>query len=282
MNRGRHPIGVRVGGYTIVETLIFLAVSAAMFVSAMLLVNGQQNKTQFVNAVRDLETRLTDTANDIATGYYQNSANFACEIDGLGKPSVPDATSADKGSNKGCMLVGVALKFNNNAETYDQYSVAGARTRVGTDELTSTLAQAQPQVVYKTDANTIIAGAVAKNDLLYGATIKCVKAAAGDPCNTTHAAIGFFARLNDTGNAGSQGSGVQTDIGVYPTVDSAEAQDLSVNKMNAGLPTIVSSSDGLIICLKSGTTNQHALIHLGGNGGNGSYITSEIISGDCS
>ena len=40
MNRGKGQVTSRLGGYTIVETLIFLAVSAAIFFAAMQLIGG--------------------------------------------------------------------------------------------------------------------------------------------------------------------------------------------------------------------------------------------------
>ena len=69
MNRGE----ARRGGYTIVETLIFLAVSALLFVSTIILISGRQAKAQFTNSVRDLVSDITDVANDVANGYYQTS-----------------------------------------------------------------------------------------------------------------------------------------------------------------------------------------------------------------
>lgn len=53
MKRGNIPFG-----FTIIETMIFLAVSGALLASSLLLVSGSQNKSQFNNAVRDLNRKL--------------------------------------------------------------------------------------------------------------------------------------------------------------------------------------------------------------------------------
>ncbi len=75
MNRGN-----RSTGYTIVETMIFLAVSSLMFISAMILINGRQSRAEFIQAVRVFEANLRDVANDVSTGYYANTTQAGDKI----------------------------------------------------------------------------------------------------------------------------------------------------------------------------------------------------------
>src|SRR5688572_2958718 len=102
--------GASRAGYTIVEVMIFLAVSGMMLTMALLLVNGQQNKTEFAQTVRDLESRIQDVTNDIATGYYSRSGNIRC---GYQIPSNPasgivltPASGVEQGANSDCIFIG--------------------------------------------------------------------------------------------------------------------------------------------------------------------------------
>lgn len=108
-------------GYTIVETMIFLAVSGAMFVSAMALVNGRQARTEFTTTVRNFEAVLADIANDVSNGYYtnatENAKQLSCSatstnIDNINPPVIITSTTTNKqGTNTGCLFIGKAVQF---------------------------------------------------------------------------------------------------------------------------------------------------------------------------
>ncbi len=143
-------------GYTIIETMIFLAVSSALFISVVLLVSGQQRRTEFAQAVRDLQSRITDIQNDVATGHYFETSNFTCDTGTLPmRPAAPpvfdpstDADVVDGGSlrprayqvpesgstpgkNDECMFIGQGIQFNPQAATEGNtmraYSIMGRR-----------------------------------------------------------------------------------------------------------------------------------------------------------
>ncbi len=73
-------MGRRSHGYTIIETLIFIAVSGMMFMSAVILVGGRQQEVEFSQGVRDLENKLKDTLNDVSTGYFPANNSLNCTI----------------------------------------------------------------------------------------------------------------------------------------------------------------------------------------------------------
>jgi hypothetical protein len=277
MNRGKRPVSLRSGGYTIVETLIFLAVSAGIFFAAVQLIGGQQGKAQFVNAVRDFETKLTDIANDVSTGYYQNGTTFNCDAVPTGPDPQPGART--QGTNEGCIFTGTVVKFGEGASEDDrtkftQFTMAGLRTDPSTGLNTATLVAAKPKVVN-------INGAYSTQLLSYGASIQCVYAgtAPAPPCNNTaNGALGFFTRF--TGVSPSGGNSIQTDILLYPspvTIDSpalTEVNDINSASYASGL----NPAGGVTVCLKSATTSQYALVHIGGTGNNLTF-SSEIKSG---
>ncbi len=114
------------GGYTIVEVLIFMAVSAAMFVSAMLLIGGQQNKAQFQTAVKELEATIRSTLGDVSTGYYRNKAGFGCSLNG-GVPNFTASANA-QGTNQECITIGRVLHFDvANNTALNIYDIVGRR-----------------------------------------------------------------------------------------------------------------------------------------------------------
>lgn len=289
MNRGKGQVKTRLGGYTIVETLIFLAVSATMFLMAMGLIRGQQNKTEFTNSTRELESRLAELTNNMATGYYQNTANFSCSVDGSNKP-VFSTASKEQGSNKDCILVGTVIKFNSD-DTYDQFTMAGAR-KFGSSLVTN-LFDAQPQAVYEAGGVPIL-NVAPRSTTLYGSKVGCIaKAASCTPGANTAAAIGIFASLSAVGTGlDKQGSSVQSDLIFYPSgvVDKSDSNPASVaTKISSPVtlydPVFLAANQnplsGVTICLLSGTTDQYALLHLGGQTGVGNKlaITTEIKSG---
>ena len=292
MNRGKGLISSRSGGYTIVETLIFLAVSAAMFVAAMALLSGQQNKAQFVNAVRDFEANITATANDIATGYYQNPGGFSCALNGSGVPQFHSLTPTGQGTNKDCILVGTVLNFSPGSASYDQYAMAGARTYTDSSTGITTdskgFAQALPQAAFADQDNggTEIPGVVTAKNLLFKATVECVSI--GSTCNPAakFTAVGFFAKLTGS-DSSAQGNGIQTDVIAFPSVlQSDTTRSAVVPKISyPGVPAAYSPANinpaGITICLRSGSTDQHALIHLGNSSGNNLVVRTEILPGVC-
>lgn len=289
MNRGKGQVKTRLGGYTIVETLIFLAVSASMFLMALNLIRGQQNKTEFTNSVREMETRLVDLTNNMSTGYYHSPANFTCSLDGSGKPKFDTATFTEQGANKDCILVGTVIKFNSD-DSYDQYTMAGAR-KVGS-RLVTNLFEAQPQAVYEV-GGLAIPNVVTHSTTLYGSKVGCI--AIGVSCTPTAnaaSAIGIFASISAVGTGlDKQGSSVQSDLIFYPNMlvnKSDNSANVStkisspVTSYNAAfLAANQNPTSGVTICLLSGTTDQYALLHLGGQTGVGNKlaVTTEIKSG---
>lgn len=76
-------------GYTIIETIIFLAVTGAVFASTITIVSGQQARTEFTQAVRDVQTRIQDISNDVTTGFYHNPGTLRCNANPGGPHIIP-------------------------------------------------------------------------------------------------------------------------------------------------------------------------------------------------
>jgi type II secretory pathway pseudopilin PulG len=287
MNRCKELGPARSSGYTIVETLIFLAVSSAMFVAAMLLISGQQNKAQFVNAVRDFETQLTDVANNVSTGYYSNPSNLTCAVDGSNNPlPTVSATATDtQGTNGKCIFAGIVLKLGDgsDSDSYSKVTMAGARLRTDGKDVQS-LAEANPVAVDPS---------LSTKKLLYGARIQCIKRDSGPCTSTQNAAIGFFTKLaGSVTEPQGKDNTIRTDLIPYPTVSVSDAANnmYKISATPTGGANYSTTSPGLAstgvinpqsldICILSGGTSQYALIHIRGAVAGSLSITTEIKAG---
>lgn len=132
------------GGYTIVEVVIFLAASGALLVASATLINGRQERIRFSQSIVSLEQQLQDTFNDASTGYFPSNSDFSCTSTPTGGRSggprvrLDFAGDTDQGTNSGCVFVGKLIHFH--AEThigggsyrlvntnYNIYTVVGSR-----------------------------------------------------------------------------------------------------------------------------------------------------------
>lgn len=275
MNRGkRGAIATRAlqqRGYTIIEVMIFLAVSAALFTGTMLFLAGRQQKAEFVNAVRDFETKMIDVANDVSNGYYQTASDVSCDASGT-----PQNTPAPQGTNQNCIFLGRFIKFSSGTdrEQFGVYTLAGKRiTTQGTD--VQTLAEASPKLLL-TGNSPPDESLVEQTSFGYGAHIACV--GIGDHCDKTHvdnAAIAFVTNLTGGISANAPGGAITADSYYYPTINFDDSISPSVNVSS---PTKINTK--LTICLLSGATNQYALVSIGTQNGGNTNISSVIKEGD--
>lgn len=72
----KRTLGAR--GYTVIETMIFLIVSAGLFAGAVAGYSSRQRAVEFNQGVRDFQSRLQDTINEVATGYYPSVGSNRC------------------------------------------------------------------------------------------------------------------------------------------------------------------------------------------------------------
>lgn len=250
-------------GYTIVEVLIFLAASGAFFVMAMSLFGGQQGKTEFTNAVRDFESQLLDISNDVSTGYYNSSEDFSCGINvATNLPEISD-TDAALGTNQDCTFVGKVINLGEGSpadpKIFKIYTVVGRRLKVNSSSPATTYAEAMP-----------VASAGASGALIETRTFDnamTVLSATYDKGGfSTPAGLGFF---NSFGvpRVGQQSTG-KTSYDLVPIENLAgRGQNGVIIRINdQANHASANPASGIRICLKSGTSDQHALIILGGSG----------------
>lgn len=113
MKRGQPPLG-----YTILETMIFLLVSGVLLVSALLIFNGQQNRTRFTQGLKEMDSTVNGVIGEVASGYYPGNDQLSCGLILGVVPIVLNSGGTGQGSNENCVFLGKSLKFGG-----DQYSV---------------------------------------------------------------------------------------------------------------------------------------------------------------
>jgi prepilin-type N-terminal cleavage/methylation domain-containing protein len=136
-------------GFTIVEVMIVLAVSSIILLSAITLVNGRQNQTEFTTGVNNLQQQLQQVINETASGYFPGVGGFTCQGAG-GGPVTFSAGVNNQGTNQGCVFLGKAIQFG-LGPTDDSLAVlplAGRQYLSGGYTSISSVGQAQPRVAW--------------------------------------------------------------------------------------------------------------------------------------
>lgn len=270
-------------GFTIIETLIFLAVSSTLITSAFLLVGGAQNKTEFTQAVNEIRGEIEQVANTVATGYYAGSDTTRCQVTSSDPAAALSISNAggDRGTSTGCVYLGRVIYFSNGSD-YALWNVAGRREMPGSGSPTARrtvtdISLAQTTAFGKTDAR-----------LKNGLEVKRMAFRKGGSVSNT-AAVGFFSTLGSTNAANPdllRSQSQQYDITGLPGLSLGALSDANLSASVASLRGSTRYTDarnpdgGIKICFDSGGTNQRAIITVGG-GGRGSTTTLKIESGKC-
>lgn len=251
-------------GYTIVEVMLFLAVSGFMFLIAATFVSGKQASSEFRQGMNDINSNIRQVINDVANGFFPANANFNCYTDSAG-PHITSG-SAGQGTNSGnrtsqgisgggCVYLGKAIIFSNggNATKYGVYTVAGNQYANGavSGDAPKSYAEAMPAGIPSlTDVKT----------LQWGLTNTGVYACSGVNCATRQnlTAVYFYGSLGQYTGATLQ-SGSQT-VAVLATTASATLTNPSV-----------------LMCFQGGA-NQFGSIFLNSGAGQGLHTNMQIGS----
>lgn len=261
-------------GFTIVETLIVLAVTGAMFLLAVIAISGKQNQAEFDQAINDIQSQIQQQIDQVAAGDYTNTGNFTCN-GASGNLNIQPGTN-QQGSNDGCVYLGKVLQFgvrNTDPQQYIAYAIAGLKDNNGS------LASADPTAIAPgvvTNAQAGFPNASVANMLHNGLTV--VKMTSG---GSGIGAVAFISSLGQY-NGGTLLSGSQQidliPVGGTALNDTAPPNN-TVDRIHANLAgSPRNPSGGVQICFASGSTNQSGLITIG-SGGRKLSVTLQIMGG---
>lgn len=266
-------------GFTVIEVLMVLAISGALFVSAVVLISGRQNRTAFEESARQVQSQIQQVLNEVATGYYPNNGNFECTAAFGNQPPNLSAGSSAQGANSGCIFAGKALQFKvagTEPEEFAVYTVAGLKKGAAGGGESASLADARPVLVApgSSQANSNYPDNSADERLQHGLTVARMWYRDGAGADHDTGAVAFinsFAGYSGSGELLS-GSG---NVDIVAADNAGATAGLGVSKLemvdalnNSGGDRLVSGAvnppGGVFICFESGTTQDYAILQIGG------------------
>jgi hypothetical protein len=263
--------------------MIVLAVTSALLISAISLVGRSQSRTQFTQAINDINTQLGSVALNVSNGYYaSNLAGLKCKITS-GLPQFSAASTTD-GS---CVYLGRVVQFT-DGDNYYFHNVVGRRQAGAPLKDVSTMSDANPQIIERIGslASTSSYPSTSETKIMPGGlTVGYMAYQAGGVWKKT-SGVAFMGSLESLNAKGEAESGAQT-VDVAPTVVANDKEsfirqfDISFGSQygSAGSPT--NPTSGIQICFDDGATNQRGIVTVGGNNRNGT-TKLEVQSGACS
>lgn len=237
-------------GYTIIEVLIVMTVSVALFATAVVGYGQQNRRTQFTNAVHELELNVQDVLNDIGTGYYPNNGSVSCTAPpAIGAPTI-GSSGAGQGTNAGCIFVGKAIEFSNTpSPTMTSYTLVGRQyENASTADIVDDLSEAEP-----------VASSLLTESSQFSAAIQITKIVLGDGTVDLPTRLGVVSGFGDDSKSGAGATTNQVSLMSYGNDLSAIGPTQSINS-----PTL--QNGGMTICIREQGGNRQAMIRLGNNG----------------
>jgi type II secretory pathway pseudopilin PulG len=192
------------GGYTLLEVLLFLAISSVLLALANVVFSGQGAHTEFMSSTNETASKIQQWVDEVKNGFSASTAtssiangNLDCTLDGSGNPklTVPVTNGHATGTNVSCIFLGKAIMVNDkfgagpkdvNNKIY-AYTVLGRRTfdNGGSVVLVDNLLNANPTAaVYDNDGNGVPDSNVNLTEaytIPHGARVRRVSTAPGGP-----------------------------------------------------------------------------------------------------
>jgi type II secretory pathway pseudopilin PulG len=259
-------------GFTIVETMIVLAVTGGLFVAIAATLAGRQNAVEFSHAIQAIQANIQQVINQVPAGFYPNANNFICTNNG-GVNIV--SGSSGQGTNADCVFLGKVVQFavkGTDPEQYQVYTIAGLRGATPPPGATSPFATSDPTVVGVVGGN--YADYSDAGYLEYGLTTHSMTTG-----STNIGAVAFLMEPGSSDSSSPNGYSVgsqQVDLIPIPAVGLQQpiSQAVGFIQSNKGglrdpkLSSVapINPRDGVQICFVSGSTNQSGLITIGGSG----------------
>lgn len=275
-------------GYTIVEVMVFLAVSGFMFLIAIAFISGKQAKSEFIQGMNDANTQIQQVINDVSNGFYPNNNNFSCNAGSTGAPTASPII-AQQGTNLSCVFLGKIIQFQPadssgtvNNSNYSIYSVAGRQYAPNSAP--------SPPASFNDAWPTIFTTPV---DLTVNKTFEWGASVTGVYDNGVRiGAIGFFGSFGQQPGGNLQSGSQVTQVLAIPNVAYGVAESTGLNSLvssfnasaeGAAMDTKLQSqpNPNITICFDSGN-GQYGSIIIGGSitGSNSQNLSTSLQIGD--
>lgn len=258
-------------GFTIVETMIVLAITGALFVMIAATMSGRQNTAEFNQAIQDIRTQIQQIVDQVGQGFYPNFG-FTCTAVG-NNLNFALAGGGAQGVNNGCTFLGKVIQFQDSQ--FIVYTVVGLQCTATSPSCagpaTAPFQNVNPTIVnvpghqYTEFATT--------QAFEFGLTTVQPKTQFN---GTLIGAAGFLMEPGTlAGNTNGFASGAQQVdlVAVGPAVNLSTSPNAAVPRIESALQNPktangdgVNPSAPVQVCFASGGTNQSGLISIGGSG----------------
>ncbi len=256
--------GDKARGFTMIETIMVLAISAGLFVIIAATLSGRQNRTEFDQSIQDVKSQIQQAISQVGAGVYPSTNNFNCTA-GASGPVLSNG-GGSQGANSGCVYLGKVMQFGvagtSNPEETRSFIIAGLQKDPTGNEV-STYAAAKPTAVAPSSSAPGLPDATTKSVLMYG--LRTQEVYYGSP----KVDIGGIAFVNTLASysSGSIVSGSQ-QVNIIPINGSAlnaspAVMAQAIDSSLASSP--VNPANGINLCFVSGGSNQSGLITIGGS-----------------
>ena len=245
-------------GYTILEVMIVIGISAFMFISIAYTFGGRQQEVQFTQAVRDFDSRLQDTINDITTGFFNNDGSNRCVVTNPSNPnSAPSFPGGvdPQGQSEDCVFIGKVMQFIPNGGGNEEINILNivGRRENSTGVAVSNLDEANPRAVTQDVENIALDWGLRVTGL-------------GDSSNN-YASIGFFTSFSRSFGSGLNQTTVQNTQAVrYVGIPNSVAGETVSSLANKIANVTSTSQESILICLEKSDRSKKAAILLGEEG----------------
>lgn len=264
-------------GFTIIETLLFLAISGFIFTVSINQYTNQQRNVNFSQGVRDAQAVLSSIINESASSYAPDLKNFSCNVTPAGLfftagPPIDD--------NSDCIFLGKAFGAGFNPictiNTPDDCSdtitipIVGSRTDATIPTapvLVSDYKQAMPFALSGGVAPPVIPDFSERKKLNNNIGIYRTFIRASDGSSKTQiGAVAFIFSLDNTNRISNT-----IDLVAIPVAPGGGSDKISaaINNLKSGTDGsdyYKNPADGITFCIKDGN-NKVSAISVGAGGG---------------
>lgn len=270
MNGGKNK------GYTIIEVMIFLAISGFMFVMAAIFINGKQAHAEFTQGMNAINSQIRTVMNDVVNGFYPSNSNFNCSATSLTMPpQFSTLTNNQQGTNKGCTFLGKVIQFDapgpsgHDGTQYDVYTVAGRQYAKGSGtQLPKNFSEAMPTAV-----DTAAADLTDHQTLGWGVRLTAMYSVSGGSYSPI-GAIGFFGSVGNFSGGNLQSGSQSVVVATVPGSTLADSKGDTIAKIS-NITDPLTEPD-IVLCFDGGK-GQKASITIGGD--NGQVLTTHLALG---
>lgn len=285
------------GGFTIVETLIVLSITAVLAISAFAFIGNRQSKTQFLVAVSNARQQIEQILNETVNGYFPKTSTIRCAaVPGNSGPPTLTTAASTQGSNTGCIFLGKVLLFAVPGTGLDRYTVY-PMTGNQYNTLNQPIGQLSEAYITALAADGVHfsgQGLEETTHLQDGLNVRYMQYnSATHPANPP-ADIGAFGYISDVAATGGSAISGSQRFQLYAVNNTGNGNPLNALSVHpnpfpaAGAVTALNTfsnydqASEVDICLSDGA-NQSALLRIGDtvNGGQASVTQHLFTNGSC-